>query len=559
MTFTKIAAAGIGSTETVTLHSLEVLNNATVGGVLTYEDVTNVDSIGIITARSGVLVGSGITLSKDGDIFATGVTTTGSLVSSGAVSGTTGTFSSAVSGTTGTFSSAVSGTSGTFTGGIDVTSNVTITDSIVHSGDTNTKIRFPEADKVTVETSGTERLAIEPAGSVNIPKSVNVGSGLTVGGLGAGTSLSTFVGQGFLELTRSSGDAFIDFKNSFAGDDFDCRIITNASNQLQLLTGGHAASAIALQTNTGKVAISTVPIGGAPTIAILQIHSDKLGGVAGTGYTSGNSQELLYLTSPDISNATSYRFTNVRHTTGTSHTQSEGRLRRHVDVTDQGYFGLGDGYASIGYGTAEKARFTYDGKFGLGLTSPVGQFAVSDGTVVGEINPYQSSSTCFIGTRSNHSLTLKTNATGRLTIDTDGYIKTPTQPYVMAAMNSQQTIPANTTIEVIFDSESYDTANGYNTSNGRFTCPVVGDYLVTFDCQYTGIVNNFHLGVGVNGTNPPGSSNFDLWNHTGNARGDNMARILRITAVGQYISFFTYSSGGTLEANRTKMTIKFLG
>jgi hypothetical protein len=35
MAFTKIAAAGIGSTETVTLHSLEVLNNATVGGVLT--------------------------------------------------------------------------------------------------------------------------------------------------------------------------------------------------------------------------------------------------------------------------------------------------------------------------------------------------------------------------------------------------------------------------------------------------------------------------------------------------------------------------------------------
>ena len=73
MSFTKIAAAGIGSTELVTLHSLEVLNNATVGGVLTYEDVTNVDSIGIVTARAGVLVGSGITLSKDGDIFATGV------------------------------------------------------------------------------------------------------------------------------------------------------------------------------------------------------------------------------------------------------------------------------------------------------------------------------------------------------------------------------------------------------------------------------------------------------------------------------------------------------
>ena len=79
MAFTKINAAGIGSTELVTLHSLEVLNNATVGGVLTYEDVTNVDSIGLITARNGIVVGSGITLSKDGDIFATGISTFGSL------------------------------------------------------------------------------------------------------------------------------------------------------------------------------------------------------------------------------------------------------------------------------------------------------------------------------------------------------------------------------------------------------------------------------------------------------------------------------------------------
>ena len=140
MAFTKIAAAGIGSTETVTLHSLEVLNNATVGGVLTYEDVTNVDSIGIVTARAGVLVGSGITLSKDGDIFSTGVTTTGSLVSSGAISGTTG----------------------TFTGDVD------IADKIIHTGDTNTAIRFPSADTFTVETGGTEALRIDSSANVNL-------------------------------------------------------------------------------------------------------------------------------------------------------------------------------------------------------------------------------------------------------------------------------------------------------------------------------------------------------------------------------------------------------
>ena len=81
MAFTKITAAGIGSTETVTLDGLSVINdgsfggNVSIAGTLTYEDVTNVDSVGVITARAGVLVGSGITLSKDGDIFATGVTT----------------------------------------------------------------------------------------------------------------------------------------------------------------------------------------------------------------------------------------------------------------------------------------------------------------------------------------------------------------------------------------------------------------------------------------------------------------------------------------------------
>ena len=62
--------------------------NLTVGGVLTYEDVTNVDSVGLITARNGIVVGSGITLSKDGDGFFTGIVTATSFVGSG--SGLTG-------------------------------------------------------------------------------------------------------------------------------------------------------------------------------------------------------------------------------------------------------------------------------------------------------------------------------------------------------------------------------------------------------------------------------------------------------------------------------------
>ena len=60
--------------------------NVSVGGTLTYEDVTNIDSVGIITARS----------------------------------------------------------------------DVSIADKIIHTGDTNTAIRFPAADTFTVETAGSE-------------------------------------------------------------------------------------------------------------------------------------------------------------------------------------------------------------------------------------------------------------------------------------------------------------------------------------------------------------------------------------------------------------------
>jgi len=45
-------------------------------------------------------------------------------------------------------------------------------DSIIHSGDTNTKIRFPAADTVTLETGGVERLRINSTGQTIVGDSV---------------------------------------------------------------------------------------------------------------------------------------------------------------------------------------------------------------------------------------------------------------------------------------------------------------------------------------------------------------------------------------------------
>ena len=45
---------------------LTVTGNIGIGGTLTYEDVTNIDSIGIITARSGIQIGVGGTIGSSG-------------------------------------------------------------------------------------------------------------------------------------------------------------------------------------------------------------------------------------------------------------------------------------------------------------------------------------------------------------------------------------------------------------------------------------------------------------------------------------------------------------
>jgi len=53
---------------------------------------------------------------------------------------------------------------GTVGGTLGVTGDVDIADKIVHTGDTNTAIRFPAADTVTVETGGSERVRVDSSG-----------------------------------------------------------------------------------------------------------------------------------------------------------------------------------------------------------------------------------------------------------------------------------------------------------------------------------------------------------------------------------------------------------
>ena len=112
-TSTGLNVSGVG-----TIATLSVTGNATVGGVLTYEDVTRVDSVGIVTAGKGFRA------------------TTGGLVVTAGVS---------------TFAA-----------------DISIADKIIHTGDTDTAIRFPSANTITAETGGTERLRVSGSDGVGI-------------------------------------------------------------------------------------------------------------------------------------------------------------------------------------------------------------------------------------------------------------------------------------------------------------------------------------------------------------------------------------------------------
>jgi len=73
-------AAGLTGTPDITVNNVTGVaatftGAVTVGGVLTYDDVTNVDSIGVVTARSGLKVNAGGINVIGGGATVTGVTT----------------------------------------------------------------------------------------------------------------------------------------------------------------------------------------------------------------------------------------------------------------------------------------------------------------------------------------------------------------------------------------------------------------------------------------------------------------------------------------------------
>ena len=243
--------------------------NVSVGGTLTYEDVTNIDAVGLVTARNGVVVGSGITLSKDGDIFATGVTTSTTFV---------GNLTGNVTGNSDTATTATNSTNA---------SHVLVTDN--ESTNENNLITFVED-----ATSSTGNVGLEMDGNLTYNPSTGTvsatafsGDGSALTGIEVGMSTASAQVSGITTVVDLSKDDIrldctglvtIDTKGGTEGGNHVLRIVNSGISTVTfnsyfkfpsgaspaLPTASGAISLISFTVHTqGRVGVASVFLAGA--------------------------------------------------------------------------------------------------------------------------------------------------------------------------------------------------------------------------------------------------------------------------------------------------------
>ena len=236
--------------------------NLNVGGVLTYEDVTNVDSVGVITARTDINLG----------------------------------------------------------------------DSIIHIGDTNTKIRFPSADTITAETGGSERLRIDSSGRVLMghTASVDGGSSLNAKLQVSGTSFesSTINLQRYQNNSPAAAITFSKSRNATQGshtilqdgDEFGKLIFYGSDGNDFQNEGARISSNVdgtpGNNAMPGSLRFYTTQQGAIGSSERFRIASDGKGFFNTTSAVSGNAAAFQVRGGISIDNGTHYRYI---YQSGTGH------------------------------------------------------------------------------------------------------------------------------------------------------------------------------------------------------------------------------------------------
>ena len=229
-----ITATGGSFSGNVTAVDGTFSGNVSIAGTLTYEDVTNIDAVGIITAPALDVddfldVGSNIKLGNAGVITATTFKGDGDFVDID------------VDGHTNLANVSVAGIS-TFSGILDATNtpaSIRVAQDIQHKGDADTKITFPANDTISFDTAGNERLRIDAGGGVQVGTSTATASKVTVYGANdaaaifQGSSTGTGAANGFLVGNNGGTDGLLwNYENG------NTKIATNNVERLRITSGG---------------------------------------------------------------------------------------------------------------------------------------------------------------------------------------------------------------------------------------------------------------------------------------------------------------------------------
>ena len=243
---------------------------------------------------------------------------------------------------------------------VTVGGDLTISDKIIHAGDTNTAIRFPAADTVTIETAGSERMRATSTGNIQIGSTnsgvagsldVSIGSTSSSGGITLFSPTDGTHSIGFADGTSGTDRyrGYIEYQHSndalaFAtGSSERMRItsdgdlllgVTSGTNRLTVSenqSGGYAASFHNDGNNVDRygLLIFNGTDDNSGTNAHIQFADGDASGVglissSGGTVTYGAFTAMHPCVLPDADNDDGYPYGTLLETTSLAYTQKSG-------------------------------------------------------------------------------------------------------------------------------------------------------------------------------------------------------------------------------------------